>query len=190
MMFKAATFLAFAASEVFAHPYADPEPILNNRDTSKQLCTTLELPTEEQYKIGYKTFCSTYVSGSRFLGWVDEPIVATVMLKTHIGTTIPWVFKVSVFQACGNNGGDLQRSMCISGFKDYLEGERAKLGTNYCVVDGTGGNGASRGYSGQGNVLILPNTMAFNGKQYVNNGFVYETRRRNGDFDPNQAVGK
>lgn len=70
-----------------------------------------------------------------------------------------------------------------------LEGERAKLGTNYCVVDGTGGNGASKGYSGQGNVL-MGNTTSFRGKEYVNSGFNYETRRRNGDFDPNKADGK
>jgi len=87
-------------------------------------------------------------------------------------------------------GRNLQREMCFAGFKDYLEGERANLGTNYCVVDGTGGNGASKGYSGQGNMLVMANTMEVKGKKYVNNGFVYETRRRNGDFDPNKADGK
>jgi len=98
MIFKAAVFLAFAASTVFAYPHADAAAILDNRDTSKQLCTTLELPTEEQYKIGFNTFCNTYAPVKPDKVSMDpfsDRIVATFMLKTHIGTTIPWIFKIS-----------------------------------------------------------------------------------------------
>jgi hypothetical protein len=89
MLFKAA---------VFAYPHADAEPILDIRDTSKPLCTTLELPTEEQYRIGYNAFCNTYIPAAAdklLTNYASDPIVATFMLKTHIGTTIPWMFKIS-----------------------------------------------------------------------------------------------
>lgn len=54
---------------------------------------------------------------------------------------------------------NLHREMCLVEFEDYLEGEKAKLGTNDRVVDGTGGNDASRGYAGQRNVLVIGSSM-------------------------------
>lgn len=192
MLFKATIFLAYIASTVFAHPHADSETLLDSRDTSKQLCTTLELPIEEQYRIGYNAFCNRYLPAKpdrKRMTYSSDPIVATYMLETHTGTTIPWIFKISPGQWILGHW-DLQREMCLAGFKDYLEGEKAKLGTNYCVIDGTGGNGASKGFSGQGFVLVMGNKMTFKGKEYVNNGFVYETRRRKGQFDPNKAGGE
>lgn len=192
MQLKAVISLAFVASTVFAHPHVDPEPSLHDRGTSKQLCTTLELPTEEQYKMGYSSFCSTYMvtePDKRRMDVNSDPVVATFMLKTHIGTTIPWIFKISV-AAWGGGAYFLNREACFAGFRNYLEGEKAKLGSNYCVVDGTGGNGASKGFSGQGFVLVMGSTMTFEGRGEINNGFKYETRRRNGDFDPNKPDGK
>lgn len=192
MLVKTAILWAFIAYTVSAYPNADAEPILDNRDTSKQLCTTLELLTEEQYRIGYTGFCDTYIPAEAdklLLHYASDPIVATFMLKTHTGTTIPWIFKISpVLWMVGE--WDLHREMCLAGFKDYLEGEKAKLGTNYCVVDGTGGNGASNGYAGQGNVLVMGGSMTFKVKGDLNYAFVYETRRRKGEFNSDKQDGK
>lgn len=213
MLLITAVLLAISTLSITAYPHAEPgsihslsitnskrgvthhlEPFTNTTLTTraeKGVCTDLELPTEVQYKIGYEHFCEKYVCADckMRMGTTEKPIVATYMLKTHIGTTIPWIFKISS-DAWGGSIFYLQRNMCLAGFRNMLEGEKAKAGENYCVVDGTGGNGESKEFWGQGFVLIVGSRMKFEGREDVNNGFSYETRRRKGEFDPNNPNGK
>lgn len=70
-----------------------------------------------------------------------------------------------------------------------LEGDRAEVGWNYCVVDGSGGNGKSKKQSGQGDMLILGHTMSWVVGD-VNHVSEFETRRRKGKFDPKNSDGR
>ncbi|KAF2624552.1 hypothetical protein BU25DRAFT_461079 [Macroventuria anomochaeta] len=155
----------------------------------KGICATLELPTEASYKIGYEAFCTKYVPYEVYLtmGTTSSDLVATYMLKTHLGTEIPWIFKIRTEAWGGSKPYLLKRDKCMAGFRNMLEGERAKVGTNYCVVDRSGGNGESKKLSGQGFVLVTGGAITW-AKGDVNDGSRYEARRRKGDFDPNNPT--
>lgn len=167
------------STNVTLHPRAD-----------NGLCKDLELPTEATYTIGYESFCTKYVPDDRttVMGPGSRPLVATFMLGTHIGTTIPWIFKIWGTET-GSQPLYLTRDVCISNFRDMLESERAKLGTNYCIVDGSGGNGESKEFWGQGFVLVMEMHMVWM-KGDVNQVSKFEARKRKGKFDTNNPDGK
>lgn len=153
----------------------------------KGICPTLELLTEASYKLGYETFCNRNApaDGQLLMQHKHETIVRTYMLKTHLGTEIPWIFKISSSAWGSERPYGLRRDKCLIGFKNVLEGERAKLGKNYCVVDESGGNGASEEFSSQGFVLVMGGSMDW-WPGDVNHDARFETRRRKGKFDPNE----
>jgi hypothetical protein len=57
------------------------------------------------------------------------------------------------------------------------------------VVSGSGGNGESKVFSGQGYVLKMGSSINW-AKGDVADGSKYETRRRKGEFDPNNPDGE
>lgn len=200
MYFTNLALLALAAVTATSYPHPEPEqthPSLTSTlelkeahqtealtnvtitpRADKGICTNLELPTEASYKIGYESFCKNWVPAgtSIVMGPSSSPLVITSMLRTHIGTTIPWVFKIRS-RAWGYTPYYLRQEICLSGFRNMLEGEKAKLGTNFCVVDGTGGNGESKEFWGQGYVLVMEQEMKW-GEGDVNELAAFEARKR------------
>lgn len=151
----------------------------------KGTCTTLDLPTKEQYKIGYEAFCNKFVPGDAPLQISNDDLTGTILLKNHLGADLPWVFKVSSEKWAGavsKRTYFLNRSVCIAKFRDVLEGENAKLGDEYCVVDGSKANG-----DGKGVVLVKGGKVRDwpSGMKSQSNA-LFETRKRKGDFDPNK----
>ncbi|KAJ4984334.1 hypothetical protein SVAN01_10175 [Stagonosporopsis vannaccii] len=203
MHFSGGALLAFVTVTATAYPYPESKPtqhlttfilereeahntesssnVTLNARAEKGICTDLELPTEASYKTGYESFCKNWVPAdtSIVMGPGSSPLVVTTMLRTHIGTTIPWVFKIRS-RAWGYKPYYLKQNNCLSGFRDMLESDKAKLGTNFCVVNGTGGNSDSKKFWGQGYVLVAEQEMAW-GKGDVNELSAFEARKRRGN---------
>ena len=197
MLFVTTVLLGFVAFSITAYPHPEsgwthhlesPSNATLSTRAEKGICTTLDLPTEASYKIGYEAFCNRYApADSNWAMYADtKPIVATVMIKSHLGSDIPWIFKVTSNSWGGGKPYPFNLMKCTAGFRDMLEGRRAKLGREYCVVGGSGGDGESKGFSGQGYVLKMGSSINW-AKGDIADGSKYETRRRKGEFDPNNS---
>lgn len=202
MLFFSSLCLTFAALSITAYPHPEPSwthHIESNTTTLSTraetgICTTLDLPTEASYKIGYEAFCKRVAGHLTENSWAmyydTDPAVGTVMIQSHLGKDIPWIYKVTSNSPGGGAPFKFNLTSCIGGFREALEGRRAKLGREYCVVDGSGGNGKSKGFSGQGYVLKMGSTINF-APGDIADGAKYETRMRKGwNCDPQNPNGE
>lgn len=197
MQIVTSTLLTLVASTASAHPYLSPgwansiEPSNLDRGVvhhseypmnttlvtrkDKGICTTLDLPTEEQYKIGYEAFCNNHIPSDQPLQIKDDDLTVTVLLKNHQGADLPWVFKVSSEKWAGATSKRtyfLSRSVCLAKFRDVSKGQNAKLGDEYCKVEG------------EETVLVKGGTVRDYpaGLKSTSNG-AFETRKRKGKFN-------
>lgn len=123
---------------------------------SKYLCSDLSLPDETTYRTGYEDFCNRYTPDDHQfrMGPDEPPLVATYMLKMYDGNTVPWIYKLDT-SAWGAAVDWINRTVCMTVFREMLEGEYAQLGREYCVVENTGGDGEGKGFWGEGIVLKM-----------------------------------
>jgi hypothetical protein len=158
---------------------------LTSRDT-KGICTRTDLPTEASYKLGYETFCNTYFSGAEkqfIVPPAGKILIGTVFISDYHGKELAWVFKM-IGESWYNGRIDamqyaVKRDMCLDKFKGLVEGKGSELGKTYCVVKDTGGEGTSKGMSGQGKVLVMGGKATVTPDQF--DGYaIFETRRRRG----------
>ncbi|KAF2824327.1 hypothetical protein CC86DRAFT_420802 [Ophiobolus disseminans] len=157
----------------FANTYITrgDEPHLNGSCKS-----TVGIPTEEQYIIGYNAFCDKYVNanGPRpdKYHYIAQTLRATYDLKGWGDKLIRWVFKVT----CDGEGELkhnclLNNTMCKTRLRTVIESDdTGGLGGAYCVVDNTGGEGlggrgGKQGMSGEGQVLVMEGKL--NAWKYV-----------------------
>ena len=130
----------------FAHPFSlNPPPHLQSHEQLQGSCSTTHLPTEEQYTLGYQTFCNTYVAADT-ANYLREgnPLVATFNLTAYDQKIVRWVYKIDVHNnTLLNPLYELDRETCIEKFRSILEtADAGGLGKAYCVVDRTGGKSA------------------------------------------------
>ncbi|KAF2998546.1 hypothetical protein E8E13_005208 [Curvularia kusanoi] len=148
------------------------------------VCTTLELPTEAEYRINYEDFCNVYFPRgiAKGMGSNHPPVVATYMLRTYTNTRIPWIYKISA-PDYGASKYLLNNEKCLAGFKDMLESDKSKQGKDYCVVQGTGGDGESKKLWGEGIVLKMESRLdrLQESEEEVS---IFETRKRKGEYTP------
>jgi hypothetical protein len=160
-----------------------PTTTLTTRDALQGSCTNKHLPTEEQYTIGYKSFCDTYLPADKPTNIYDgTPLVATFDLIAYDGGIVKWIYKISVIQLSGSSIYPVSRDMCKQQFAAVFDSDAAGgLGKGYCVVDGTGGDAfggqaGNEGMSGQGQVLIQSGNI-YVGEFRTGRG-TFETRQR------------
>ena len=151
---------------------------------SGYLCSDLSLPDESTYRTGYEDFCNRYTPDDHLMrmGPNEPPLVATYMLKMYDGNTVPWIYKIDT-EAWGAPVGWINRTVCMAGFREMLEGEYAQLGREYCVVENTGGDGDGKGFWGEGIVLKMEGSMSHIIGDHTRNARM-EARKRKGEFDP------
>ncbi|KAH7397347.1 hypothetical protein BKA66DRAFT_408695 [Pyrenochaeta sp. MPI-SDFR-AT-0127] len=144
-----------------AHPFTfhhNQSLLLHRASALEGSCSTIHLPTEEQYTLGYETFCSTYLAPDKqHLLSKDNALVATLYLTAFDNTPLRWVYKVSLSDhTLPLARYILTQDMCIEAFRGVLEtNDAGGLGKGYCVVDGTGGDKLGvEGMSGEGVVLV------------------------------------
>ncbi|KAJ4322321.1 hypothetical protein N0V94_002430 [Neodidymelliopsis sp. IMI 364377] len=158
---------------------------LASRDT-KGICTRTDLPTEASYKLGYETFCNTYFTGTEpqfIIPPEGKTLTGTVFISDYNGRELAWVFKVIGESWFNGRINPLQytikRDMCLDKFKGFVEGKDSEVGQTYCVVRDTGGEGDSKGMSGQGKVLVMGGKTTVTSNEF--DGYAtFETRRRKG----------
>jgi hypothetical protein len=158
-------------------------------------CTNHHLPTEEQYTIGWKSFCEKYRPSE-----ISErdALDATYNLTAYDGKIIQWIYRIQDVHDDKDILGNqvtwdtlpYDPAKCSFYFDKILsDPESGGLGKSYCVVDGTGGDwfgggdGGRERMSGEGVVLVMggkeePNMSKQekgNGKGYLR----YLSRKRN-----------
>ncbi|KAF1850223.1 uncharacterized protein K460DRAFT_350303 [Cucurbitaria berberidis CBS 394.84] len=105
-------------------------------------CMKTHLPSEQQYTLGYQTFCETFIGPDEKKTITEgNPLVATVTLTAHDDNKpLRWVYKVSVYDNTPLAPRyEITRDMCLEKFKSAVESDAAGgLGKAYCVVDGEG----------------------------------------------------
>jgi hypothetical protein len=163
-----------------------PTTYLTSRDALQGSCTNKHLPTEEQYTIGYNSFCDTYLPAEKPTNIYDgTPLVATFDLTAYDGGIVKWIYKISALQIFGSSIYPVSRDMCKQRFAAVLDSNDAGgLGKGYCVVDGTGGDAfggqaGNEGMSGQGQVLVQSGNIIA-GDLRTGRG-TFETRQRADD---------
>ncbi|KAF9697625.1 hypothetical protein EKO04_004481 [Ascochyta lentis] len=180
-LFLTSALLALSAFTANAYPHPEPAWTHNVEPTNttlsaraeKGICTTQDLPTESSYKTAYEAFCNKFVPGEGILSVGDDDLVGTVLIQNNVGADLPWVFKVSSWVLGGDVSYSLTRDMCMTKFREVVEGEDAKLGVNYCFVDTL-----------QGVKLVKGGTVKHHPRPRQSYDYgKFETRKRKGKFD-------
>lgn len=178
MLAKLTTTILLLATTTLAHPQTK---------RGAPICKSTNLPTESQFELGYRSFCSTYLPPGR-KHYIKEgaPLVATFDLSSYTNKPLKWIYKISATDNTPTTlTFEVDEKSCVEMFRGILEGGQDKkmkggnvAGENYCVVDGTVDG---KKMSGEGTVLVMGGWTWVEGLGQMKDGKGwFESRERKG----------